>query len=166
MELRLIAAALLFNGEDLLMMKRSEKRTLNPGLWAAVGGHVEPDELAYPMRACMREIYEETGFEAHEIHDLRLRYILLRNNKGEFRQQFIYTGHVARRDCHATDEGELHWIPVREMLQRPLPYIFEEMLKHYAAHRLDKHVWMGTAIRDEAADARVVVWTPLTDPNY
>jgi 8-oxo-dGTP diphosphatase len=164
MELRLIAAALLFNGEDLLMMKRSKKRTLNPGLWAAVGGHIEPYELASPKLACLREIGEETGFEAQDVEDLKLRYVLMRNNRGEFRQQFIYVGRLNRRDFHSTDEGELHWIPVSAMLDRPLPYIFRAALEHYAINRDTPHVWMGSAIRCLETDEPRVVWTPLTDP--
>lgn len=164
MELRLIAAALLFNGDDLLMMKRSEKRTLNPGLWATVGGHLEPSELADPKLACLREIYEETGFEEHDIEQLTLRYVLMRNNKGEFRQQFIYVGRAKRRDFHSTDEGELHWIPTSAILDRPLPYTFRATLEHFVSKPHSPHVWMGSVVRSLEVDEPLVVWTPLTDP--
>jgi 8-oxo-dGTP diphosphatase len=60
--LRMLSTALLINSKDeLLMMKRSLNRTLSPGLWAAVGGHLEPHELNHPRAACLREIAEETG---------------------------------------------------------------------------------------------------------
>ncbi|MDF2670167.1 MAG: hydrolase [Paenibacillus sp.] len=164
MEFRLIAAAILFNGNDVLMMKRSERRTLNPGLWATVGGHVEGYELANPIQACVREITEETGFEPQDVHELTLRYILMRNNRGEFRQQFIYVGSVTRRDFHQTDEGELHWIPFEELLNRPLPYIFRATLEHFQFNRFSPHVWFGSAIRSLELDEPLVIWTPLTDP--
>ncbi|MDF2927290.1 MAG: hypothetical protein K0R57_6204 [Paenibacillaceae bacterium] len=41
--LRLMSVALLCHGDELLMMKRSPLRTLSPGKWAGIGGHLERD---------------------------------------------------------------------------------------------------------------------------
>ncbi|WP_127587977.1 NUDIX domain-containing protein [Paenibacillus koleovorans] len=164
MKLRLIAAAILFHGNDVLMMKRSERRTLNPGLWAVVGGHMEGHELSDPRLTCLREIEEETGLSADRIEELQLRYVLLRNNHGELRQQFIYTGRVTTREVHQTDEGELHWIPVADMLERPMPYTFRATLEHLVQHRETPYVWLGSIVRSVESNLPHVVWTPLTDP--
>jgi 8-oxo-dGTP diphosphatase len=161
---RMIATAMLFNGNDLLMMKRSPKRTLNPGMWAAVGGHMEPEELNDPRVTCLREIYEETGFQDTEILDLRLQYILIRVNQMEVRQQFIYTGFTTRRDVLQTDEGVLHWIPREQVLQREIPFIFHRLLEHYLKNGSSPHIWVGTAGFTDAAEP-TVHWTALRDPN-
>ncbi|OXM86839.1 NUDIX domain-containing protein [Paenibacillus rigui] len=160
---RMMATAMLFNGNDLLMMKRSLTRTLNPGMWAAVGGHLEPEEINDPRTACLREIFEETGLQPHEILDLQLQYILIRLNQNEIRQQFIYTAHTARRDVLQTDEGVLHWIPREQVLQRDIPFIFHTLLAHYFTNGPAPHIWVGSAGYDSSKQP-AVLWTPLVDP--
>lgn len=155
---------MLFHGDELLMMKRSAKRTLNPGMWAAVGGHLEPDELGRPRDACLREIAEETGLLEHDIEALTLRYVLLRNNKGELRQQFIYSGRAKRKDVIDTDEGELHWIPRADVLDRDIPYIFRATLEHYFRVGETDFAWVGIARANPQTGEAGVDWVPLTDP--
>lgn len=166
MKSRMMAAAMLFHGDELLMMERSLARTLNPGMWAAVGGHLEPDELSRPRDACLREIFEETGFAPDDIEELTLRYILLRNKDGELRQQFIYSGRAKRKDFIDTDEGQLHWVPLADVLDRDIPYIFRMMLEHYFRVGPGEHAWVGIARLDPATDKPCVDWVPLTDPGY
>jgi 8-oxo-dGTP diphosphatase len=161
--MRLIAAALLFNSRgELLMMKRSLQRTLSPGLWAAVGGHLEPHELNDPYLAVIREIGEETGLRENDISDLKLQYILLRLNGAEIRQQFFYVGRTDAEPTVSTDEGELHWIARENVLDRPLPFIFRKLLEHYFEHGPAPHPWIASAGRD--GDKPAVFWTPLCDP--
>lgn len=160
---RMMATAMLFNGNDLLMMKRSLTRTLNPGMWAAVGGHLEPEEINDPQAACLREIFEETGLRETDITNLHLQYILIRLNQHEIRQQFIYTARTTRRDVLQTDEGVLHWIPREQVLDRNIPFIFHSLLEHYYANGPASHIWVGTAGSDERNNA-TVHWTILVDP--
>ncbi|MFC0212580.1 NUDIX domain-containing protein [Paenibacillus chartarius] len=161
--LRMISAALLFNSRgELLMMKRSERRTLSPGLWAAVGGHLEPHELNDPYAAVLREIEEETGLRPTQMTGLRLQYILLRLNGSEIRQQFFYVGHTDAEPCVQTDEGELHWIGKEAILDRPLPYIFRMLLEHYLRNGPAPDPWLATAGREDGGPA--MYWTPLRDP--
>jgi 8-oxo-dGTP diphosphatase len=166
MESLMIAAAMLFHGDELLMMKRSMTRTINPGMWAAVGGHMEQEEIGSPKEACYREIFEETGFAREDVGELTLRYILLRNKNGELRQQFIYSGHVKRRDFVDTDEGTLHWIPLGRVLDREIPYIYRKALKHYMSVGPQQHAWVGVANYDERQQGPRIDWVPLSDPNY
>lgn len=60
--LRLIAVALLVNGDDLLMMKRSPVRSISPGKWAGIGGHLEPSEIGNPKAACLRRLGRKPAF--------------------------------------------------------------------------------------------------------
>jgi 8-oxo-dGTP diphosphatase len=160
---RLIAAALLFNSRgELLMMKRSPNRTLSPGLWGAVGGHMEPAEINDPYTTVLREIEEETGIPPAGIFGLRLQYVLIRLNGDEIRQQYIYVGLTDAHPSVQTDEGELHWIARNAILHRPLPFIFRSLLEHYVTHGASDHIWIAVAGRDKGEPT--MHWTPLLDP--
>ncbi|MCZ8519072.1 MULTISPECIES: NUDIX domain-containing protein [Paenibacillus] len=161
---RMLATAVLFHEGDLLMMKRSPNRTLSPGLWAAVGGHLEPHEINDPETAVLREIQEETGLLPEDIENLRLQYILIRLNEQEVRQQFIYTAQTKRRNLNLTEEGELHWIPRAKVMDRTIPFIFRRVLQHYFDNGPHPHVWVSTAGYDSDG-AATVHFTELIDPQ-
>ncbi|MEV3572163.1 NUDIX hydrolase [Paenibacillus larvae] len=164
--LRLLAAAMLFNKQgDLLMMKRSPSRTLSPGMWGAVGGHVEPGEIRNPRAACLREIQEETGIEENQIKQFQLQYILIRLNQQELRQQFFYAGLTDAVPSITTEEGDLFWIPRNKVFVREIPFVYKEMLKHYWKHGPSPYLWLGTA-RRKADKTAYMEWTPLQDPLY
>ncbi|UKS27742.1 NUDIX hydrolase [Paenibacillus sp. HWE-109] len=163
--LRMISTALLWNSRnELLMMKRSLSRTVSPGLWAAVGGHLEPNELNNPREACLREIWEETGIEHDEIQGLRLQYILLRLNGQEVRQQFFYIGTTDVSPRIVTNEGDLHWIAKDQVLDRPVPFIFRSLLEHYFTVGLTPHPWIGSAGVIAGTEEPTIHWNPLIDP--
>ncbi|GAA4606145.1 8-oxo-dGTP pyrophosphatase MutT (NUDIX family) [Actinoplanes octamycinicus] len=56
-----IVAALLRDGDRILLCHRSPQRRWYPDVWDLPGGHVEPGEL--PGAALAREIGEEVGIE-------------------------------------------------------------------------------------------------------
>lgn len=128
---RNVATAFLFNNNDFLLMKRSEKRKIAPGFWAGVGGHLEPDEINDPRAACLREIYEETGIEAKYIDEFKLKYIIIRRSQNEIRVNYIYFGNSNIREFVDTDEGKLYWIPVGELLNREFTNTIRITLTHY-----------------------------------
>ncbi|MCL6456948.1 MAG: NUDIX hydrolase [Gorillibacterium sp.] len=148
------------------MMERSVTRTLHPGSWAAVGGHMEPDEIADPEAACRREIMEETGFGTEDIVDLKLQYVLLRLKEDELRQQFFYVGQTRRRDFVNTAEGLLAWIPQAEVLHadRQIPFVYRSLLAHYFTFGPASHPWVGTAGLTNAG-LPIIHWLPLLDPT-
>lgn len=131
MHLRNVATAFLMNGNDILMMKRSEHKKIAPGFWYGVGGHLEPAELNDPKAACRREIYEETGIDATHIRQLRLRYIVMRRSREEMVINYFYFGWTDTRMLVPSDEGTLHWVPREVALDRPLFPAISLTLKHY-----------------------------------
>lgn len=167
--LRLLATALLFNDRnELLMMKRAANRTLSPGKWAAIGGHVEPHEIATPMTTCLREIEEETGITSNQIKGLQLRYVLIRLYETEIRQQFFYTGHTNAEPSIETDEGDLFWIPRTEVLSldRDLPHVFRSLLTHFYENEEYTKPWIGIAGRPAETNKPAIIWNPLIDPLF
>lgn len=160
---RVMAAAMLFHGGELLMMKRSMQRTISPGKWAAVGGHVEPEEIGDPRSAVLREIHEETGFTPGDIQELKLQYILIRLNGQEIRHQYFYTGYTAHKETTQTDEGDLHWIPLEHVLDREIPFIYRSLLQYHFDHGTPEHIIVGTAGLNSQQEP-VIHWTELIDP--
>jgi len=45
--------------DDILLLKRSERAQLGPGLWGFPAGHIREDET--PLECAMRELHEEIG---------------------------------------------------------------------------------------------------------
>lgn len=161
-KLRTMAAAFLMNDGEFLIMKRSASRVLSPGLWAGVGGHLEPAELNDPRAACLREVLEETGIAEKDIANLSLRYITVRRREDEIRIQFIFFGDALVREVIQTREGELHWIHERDLLDRELSFATRAFLKHFLeSDRKSDTVLVGTI---SAENGRPVIhWDPLQD---
>jgi len=162
-EFRQMASAFLFHNRSVLMMKKTRSSFLKDPFWTGLGGHLEADELNNPRKACLREIYEESGIEEHEIDSLTLKYILLRIHGQEVRQQFVYFGKTNRIDLVESDEGELHWIEQEELLNLRLSKIVHFMIEHYNEHPDAKEIMVGTITIDETNNP-VIQWSELKDP--
>jgi 8-oxo-dGTP diphosphatase len=168
--LRLIAVAMLLYEDELLMMKRSPKRTISPGQWAGIGGHLEPSEIGNPQAACLREVMEETGLGPENIENLELRYIVTRLNGSDLRQQFVYVGRSNTKEVTDSDEGELHWIQLGDILNRDIPYVYRSLLEHWLQHGHKGGLWSGTATlnglqeEDSSGAGASMVWVPVHDP--
>lgn len=162
-KLRTMATAFLTNSEDFLLMKRSMERKFGPGLWAGVGGHLEPREINDPRSACLREICEETSISENNILDLKLRYIILRRSKDEIRISYVYFGQTNVREFKNTDEGELFWISKNELFSRKFSIMNEMVLKHYlgSVDKVNQEVMVGTL---NSVDGQPVMnWSAVQD---
>src|SRR5690606_12463992 len=116
MRTRQMSTAFLFNEHDVLMMRRSPRAKLFPGMWAPIGGHLEPSEIQSPFAAFEREVHEETGLSLRDLVDVQLKYIVHRLRADELRIQYVYFAKATRRDVTANSEGELHWVPLHRAL--------------------------------------------------
>jgi 8-oxo-dGTP diphosphatase len=147
--MRMMTGAYLINENKVLMMKRSQDRSLAPNLWTGIGGHIEDNEHNAPQDACLREIYEETGITSTEIERLRLCYILFRRDEAEIRQHFIYFGHSSKVDLINSDEGDLHWIDVSDIPNLEMPLTVKYMFKHYLDNQNGEEVFVGTVNKSQ-----------------
>ncbi|WP_211748657.1 NUDIX domain-containing protein [Paenibacillus sp. Marseille-Q4541] len=164
MEVRQMATAFLFFNEDILMMKKSSSRITDVEFWSGLGGHMEPEELNFPKKACMREIYEESGFEENDLENLDLKYILMRVKEDEIRQQFVYFGKLKRTTFVSSDEGELHWISQGMIKNLRLSKVVSFMLEHYFENPNLDHVMIGTITVDRDEEPQIQ-WSELKDPK-
>lgn len=107
----------VFNGEDVLLMKRSPTRRIFPNQYNGVGGHVERDED--PYQCALREIKEETGLDVHTLTLRGIHNIDAGQQSGII--MFVFT---AQSDSRAVidnpDEGTLHWVPQQQVMQLDL----------------------------------------------
>jgi 8-oxo-dGTP diphosphatase len=133
-----------------------------PGIWAGVGGHLEPEEINNPETACLREIYEETGLTNSQLSDLRLKYILLRQSKDEIRVQYVYFAKTTTRQVKPSEEGDLYWINRDELFERDFSATTVFVLKHYLVYEDSiTEVLVGTV--SEEHNKPVINWATLKD---
>jgi 8-oxo-dGTP diphosphatase len=157
-----MVTAYIINNNDILMMQRSMNKKFAPGVWAGIGGHVEPNEVNDPQETCIREIYEETGISKENLFDLKLKYIILRKSKLEIRIQYVYTAKTNIRKVIDTDEGTLFWINKNDILDRDLSTTVRMTLDHYLKYEdtLDD-ILVGTVSSEK--EQPKINWVPLQD---
>jgi 8-oxo-dGTP diphosphatase len=141
----MVGAFLIKEGKYLLM-QRSSSRTFAPNIWSCIGGHMEPNEINNPFVACLREIDEEASIKSENIFNLKLRYIIIRQNKNIIKQSYVYFGDTNIEKLIETEEGKLYWINKEELLDRKYTATFTEMMKHYVlTPNLDEKIIIGIA---------------------
>ncbi len=160
-KLRETTTAYLLNRDDILLMKRADNRKFAPGVWAGVGGHVEPNELNNPYATCVREILEETGIHINQIENLTHRYIILRRSKDEIRIQYVYFGHTNCRDFTDTEEGKLYWVDREHLFDRQLAVTSKLSLEYYLSNNRSNEIMVGTVFADNLAPR--MNWCPVQD---
>ena len=144
--LRTGAGAFLRNSGKILLIKRSKTKKIAPGVWSCIGGHMEPREINNPLGACLREVEEETGIPAAEIHSLELLYIMIRRRGNEISHYYIYFGETRQTDLVQTEEGHLLWIPEEELANREYTETFAAMIDHYISRKeQDRALYVGVA---------------------
>jgi 8-oxo-dGTP diphosphatase len=112
----------VFHENDVLLIKRSPSRRLFPNKINGLGGHVEHDEDVYGAAA--REIKEEAGIA---VTDLWLAGVV--NVDGTLGQAdplaggshpgvmlFVFTAQANGRGVQASDEGELLWVSLMDVV--------------------------------------------------
>ena len=109
-KLRNMTAIYLFRGEKVLLLYRQGGRVVNDVWTGSAGGHFEKDELNDAKACVLRELYEELGLRPEDIEGLALRYIALRNVKGEIRQNYYFFANIKEHvdDNLASNEGICH----------------------------------------------------------
>jgi len=169
MLLRNWVCAFLMNDDKYLLMKRNPNRSFSPNYWSGIGGKIEPLEINDPLRACYREIEEETCISKDQIESINLLYIITRNRGKEIYQSYIYFGDTKVSetasnvgDSTLTEEGLLYWIPTEELLQLEFTVTYKVMIEHYLARDMnDRDIYLG-AVGTEAERLNIN-WTRLAN---
>jgi 8-oxo-dGTP diphosphatase len=157
------STAFLRRGNDYLLIKRAANREIAPGVWSGAGGKLKCAELNDPLSACVREIHEETGIAAGQIHDLSLRYIIIRRYRDTIRLSYVSFGNTDAEPSVKTEEGAYHWVPENEMLSLTYTAAFAAMLDHYIHTPNEKCVLIGVAGNSNGRCK--MAWSVLEDFN-
>lgn len=150
----------VFNGDDVLLMKRGPHRRVFPNKYNGLGGHVERHE--HPAETAVREVFEESGLR---VRDVKLRGIHHIDAGAEESGivMYIFSARADERIFSVeTDEGTLHWIPVSQVttldvvedIPLVLPRILEmsEDASPYLAHVCyDEHDQIVIRVADAEA---------------
>jgi 8-oxo-dGTP diphosphatase len=106
----------IFNGGDVLLLKGAPTKRLWANRYNGVGGHVECGEDVYA--AALRETWEETGLD---VHDLRCHGLISINTGDELGIMLVvFAAHSASRETIPSHEGTLEWVPLDDLEAFPL----------------------------------------------
>ena len=102
----------LYRDDEVLMMHRTRKKNdMNRDKWIAVGGRFEAGES--PEECALREVREETGLI---MLDPQYRGVVtFINDRYETERMHLFTCEKWTGDMTDCDEGELVWLPKKEM---------------------------------------------------
>lgn len=106
----------LIKGEQYLMLHRTKKeRDINKDKWIGVGGKAEAGES--PEDCVIREVAEETGYRLRSA-DFRGIVTFVYQNITEY--MYLFTSADFDGTERVCDEGDLVWIPQREVYDLPI----------------------------------------------
>ncbi len=87
------------------------------GRLAGIGGGVQPGET--PIRAALREIFEETGLRLR-VGDVRVKGVVHSQSfYGESKFMVVLVARAPHRRVRSGDEGRLRWVPLRGLAGEP-----------------------------------------------
>ena len=108
----------------------------NKGLWNGVGGHIENGET--PYNACIREVYEETGYSIDQLHYGGL----LTWESWNFPPGglYLFTAEAPHLSFVASSEGALTWFEREWVLESDavvenIHHFLSDLLDHKPAQR-------------------------------
>ncbi len=122
-----VNALILCNGK-ILMLKRAENKKVDPGLYAGIGGKVEPHESFYV--ALIREIEEETGLtELESIRPYSITQHPYPPTDSEWVNIYFIVKIAKQVEVKPTEDGTFHWIDPKDIDSLPMPIDLKEYIK-------------------------------------
>jgi 8-oxo-dGTP diphosphatase len=117
------------HGSDMLLLKRGTHKSVFPGRYNGVGGHIERNED--PLSGALREMHEETGLAVENVRFCGTIHVDAGEANGIM--VFVFAAEATSRVFEDSDEGTLEWIsrdrledlPLVEDLPTLIPLIFE-----------------------------------------
>ena len=134
-KLRNMTAIYLLKGEKVLLLYRKGGRVVTDVWTGSAGGHFESDELNDARACVLRELREELGLGEEHLEGLTMRYIALRNTKGEIRQNYYFFAQLrgdAPQDLRSA-EGDVKWFSLDELGPVEMPLSAKFVMDHYCA---------------------------------
>lgn len=150
-KLRNMTGIYLLKGNKILLLYRQGGKVVNNVWTASAGGHFENDELNDAKACAIRELNEELGLSLEDVEDMKLRYIALRNVKGEIRQNYYFFAELkdgVDENLHS-NEGECKWFLLDEIGDLEMPITAKYVMEHYCKVGLfTNEVYVGVTYPD------------------
>ena len=99
----------------LLLFRNKKKNDINAGKWIGVGGHVEKGETI--DECAIREVKEETGYD---VRSLKCAGEVLFIDENLKMMMYIYEVTDFSGEMIECNEGDLKWIPIRDIDDYPM----------------------------------------------
>ena len=129
--LRPMTGIYLLHDHHILMLHRHGSRVVD-GLWvASAGGHFEQEEMKDPAACALRELKEELCIAPEQLRGLAMRYVTLRRVGEEIRENYYFFAQLAEDVSLTSNEGELRWVPLNEVMALEMPFSARLMMEHY-----------------------------------
>lgn len=109
--------------QKILFLERSNDPMKNK--YTGVGGKTHFEEDIYD--SCLREIKEETGFDAHQLQLKGVVKTILEGRDSSW-ILFVYVCDEFSGEQISCPEGELHWIPIKEIFNLNLIGFIREII--------------------------------------
>ena len=111
-----------------MLLKRLKEP--NKGLFTPVGGKLDPHEN--PLKAAIRETWEETGFD---VTHMKFCGLLTESSPVEYNwTNYVYLAEIELVPPPPCNEGELQWIDFDDVLKTPTPttdwFIYKYILEN------------------------------------
>lgn len=125
----------LCSNDKILLLYRQGSKVANEMWIGTAGGHFEENELNDATACVLRELNEEIGLQEDTLRNLALRYVTLRQTKGEIRVNYYFFAMLDNgEDLQLTsNEGILKWFTLDEVNDLKMPFTAEYVMKHYVS---------------------------------
>lgn len=134
-KLRNMTGIYLLKGDRVLLLFRQGGRVVNNVWTPSAGGHFEDYELNDAKACILREMDEELGIGEEDLQDFSMRYIGLRNTKGEIRQNYYFFANLKEHinEDMVSNEGKMKWFSIDELMNLEMPYTAKCVMNHYCS---------------------------------
>ena len=133
MKLRNMTGIYLSCKGQMLLLYRQGGRVVSNQWIASAGGHFEPEELNDPKACVLRELKEELNLTEDDLDGMRMRYIALRNTKGEIRQNYYFFADLKPEhySLFTSNEGKCRWVDYADIMNYDMPLTARYVMDHY-----------------------------------
>lgn len=148
-KLRNMTSIYLMKDDRVLLLYRQGGSVVNNVWTGSAGGHFEEFELNDARACVLREMNEETGLTENNISELKLKYITLRNTKGEIRQNYYFFAQLNEETAVSSNEGILKWFSLCEIGDLDMPFTAKYVMQHYLSEgMMNEKIYGGITSKD------------------
>lgn len=123
----------IFYDDEVLLMKASASKDWS-GTYNPIGGHIEKGESI--IGNAIKEIKEEANLD---VTDTKLRGVMhVSNFFGKEVMLFVTSSKATTKEVTANDEGELEWVPIKDIESKNIFEDIKDILNHVLTLETEK----------------------------